>query len=204
MRIANINEEHRLYVARHARWSESRHLYTAALLPSEPLCGAGCDTDTGFDHQFTENCDLKGTSLREFFKQRMMEASVCGSSYIVIDFAGRNGEEDRAYLVAYWPDEVINWKCGEGGRLEWIVIRTSCPQDSGVRETLWTRYGREHFQISRSAGQDGSIELIEEGRHGLAGLRQVPAFRVSPDRDAVRKVMKRILNTITAARGPEA
>ena len=73
------------------------------------------------------DCDLKGTSLSEFFRERFVEALVCGISYMVVDFprtAGRaltRAEEDasgqsRAFLVEYGADEVINWNYDATGR----------------------------------------------------------------------------------------
>ena len=70
-----------------------------------------------------------------------MQTLVCGSSYMVVDFPRASGaaqtraEEDasgrsRAYLVDYTPEEVINWNYDETGGLEWVVIRTSCLQQS--------------------------------------------------------------------------
>ncbi|HTX39704.1 MAG TPA: hypothetical protein VME43_32025 [Bryobacteraceae bacterium] len=171
--------------------------YAATLMRRGPaLLFEGGDTAAkSFYNTFTEDCDLKGTSLSEFFRQRMVDALVCGSSYTVVDFPRAGGpaitraEEDasgrsRAYLVDYSPQEVINWNYDEGGTLEWIVIRTSCLQQSKVtdsrweKETRWIYYDRENFQVFRKAGDGQAIEAVDEGRHGLASLRRVPVFRM--------------------------
>src|ERR1035437_571259 len=63
-----------------------------------------------FYTRFSEDCDLKGASLAEFFRQRFVQTLVSGGSYIVVDFPRVDGpvltraEEDacgrsRAYLV---------------------------------------------------------------------------------------------------------
>jgi hypothetical protein len=144
---------------------------------------------------FMSNCDLKGTSLSEFFRQRFRQMLVCGSSFLVVDFPRSNGpaltraEEDasgrsRAYLAEYGADEVINWSYDETGGLEWAVIRTSCLQQSKVTdaqwqtETRWIYYDRENFQIYRKGGDKDPVELVDEGRHGLAALRRVPLFEL--------------------------
>ena len=114
---------------------------------------------------------------------------------MVVDFPRMDGaaltraEEDasgrsRAYLVDYGPDEVINWNYDETGGLDWVVIRTSCLQQSKVtdaeweRETRWLYYDRENYQIYRKAKSESPIELVDEGRHGLASLRRVPVFEM--------------------------
>jgi hypothetical protein len=175
--------------------------YAATLMRREPgLLFEGADAAAkAFYTEFAEDCDLKGTSLSEFFRRRMVEALVCGSSFIAVDFPQAGGEaltraeEDasghsRAYLVDYSPREVINWNYSERGGLEWIVIRTSCLQQSKVsdarweKETRWIYYDRERFQVFRKASEAHAIEEIASGRHGLAGLGRVPVFemKVSP------------------------
>ncbi|MGA2267706.1 MAG: hypothetical protein ABSH44_04465 [Bryobacteraceae bacterium] len=175
--------------------------YAATLMRREPIVLLeGSDTAAkSFYTALADDCDLKGTNLSEFFRQRFIQTLVCGSSFVVVDFprAGPEGapapqtraEEDasgrsRAYLVDYGADEVINWNCDPSGGLEWAVIRTSCLQQSKVtdskweRETRWIYYDRENFQIYRKAGDSSPIELMDEGRHGLASLRRVPMFQM--------------------------
>jgi hypothetical protein len=167
--------------------------YAATLMHREPvLMFEGNDAAAkDFYSLLYDDCDLKGTSLPEFFRQRFVQTAVCGSSYIVVDFpktagaARSRAEEDasgqsRAYLVDYGPEEVINWNFNETGGLEWIVIRTSCLQQSQVTdakwesETRWIYYDRENFRIFRKAGESSPIELIDQGRHALASLHRVP------------------------------
>ncbi|PWU04207.1 MAG: hypothetical protein C5B51_17260 [Terriglobia bacterium] len=171
--------------------------YAATLLRREPvLLFEGSDESAKlFYNVFSDDCDLKGTNLSEFFRQRLVQTLVCGSSYIVVDFPRSNGvamtraEEDasgrsRAYLVDYGPDEVINWSYDQSGGLEWAVIRTSCLQPVKSAEakweieTRWLYYDRENFQILRKTGERGPVESIDEGRHGLASLHRVPIFRL--------------------------
>jgi hypothetical protein len=171
--------------------------YAATLMRREPVLlfegndGAAKD----FFTELAEDCDLRGTNLSEFFRQRFVQALVCGSSYIAVDFPKGNApartraEEDaqgqsRAYLVDYGADEVINWGYGDGGGLDWAVVRTSCLKQARVtdaqweRETRWVYYDRENYQLYRQAGQSKKVELVGEGLHGLASLRRVPLFEL--------------------------
>jgi hypothetical protein len=65
-----------------------------------------------------------------------------------------------------------------------VVLRTSCLQQSKVtdakweKETRWVYYDRENYQIYRKTGDSSAIELIDEGRHGLASLGRVPVFEM--------------------------
>src|SRR5690349_19517356 len=169
--------------------------YAATLMRREPvLLFEGPDAGAkSFYNLLSDDCDLKGGSLAEFFRQQLVQTLVYGSSFTVIDFPRTNrqalsrAEEDatgrsRAYLVDYTPDEVINWSYDQTGGLEWAVIRTSCLQQSKVtdskweKETRWIYYDRENFRMFRKAGEASPMELIDEGRHGLATLRRVPMF----------------------------
>src|SRR6185437_12901559 len=62
--------------------------YAATLMRREPVILLdGPDSGAkGFYNSLADDCDLKGTSLSEFFRQRFVETLVCGSSYIVVDF----------------------------------------------------------------------------------------------------------------------
>jgi len=174
--------------------------YSATLLRREPVLVMEGANDSGkqFFNEFAEDCDLKGTSLSDFFRQQLVNTLVFGRTYVALDFprfsqpAPNRAEEDatgrsRAFLVEYTPDEVINWSHDADGSLAWIVMRTSCLRQERVadanwkRETRWVYYDREAFRIyNRFEGTDakGVIQLIDEGRHGLAAQRRVPVFQL--------------------------
>jgi hypothetical protein len=173
--------------------------YTATLVRREPVLefnGAN-DAARSFFGAFVQNCDLRGTTLTQFFKQQITDALVCGASYIVVDFprtdtpARTRAEEDasglsRAYLVPYGADEVINWKIDERGELEWVVIRTSWLKQDSVtsfgwkKETRWIYYDRQRFEAYErtDSASKKRIELVDEGRHGFAGIGRVPVFQL--------------------------
>jgi hypothetical protein len=171
--------------------------YAATLMHREPVVqmAQGGSAAGGFYNVFFADCDMKGTRLSQFFRERFTQMLVCGASYIVVDFprtAGRastRAEEDalgqsRGFLVDYGTEEVINWNRDERGGLEWVVLRSSCLQQSKVtdakweKETRWVYYDRENFQIYRKAGESKPVELVDEGRHCLARLGRVPVFEM--------------------------
>jgi hypothetical protein len=147
--------------------------------------------------RFAQNCDQRGTSLNEFFRQMLTEALICGKSYVAVDFpktdtpARTRADEDalgqsRAYLVPYSADELINWSYDTKGDLEWVVIRTSWLKQDSVRsfgwkrEKRWIYYDREKYEIyERRGGDEKPVELVDQGRHGFAGIGRVPVFELS-------------------------
>ena len=173
--------------------------YTATLVRKEPVLEFTTNSDPARDFfvDFVQNCDMRGTTLAQFYKEQITEALVCGKSYIVIDFPRTEApittraQEDetgrsRAYLMSYTADEVINWSVDARGEYEWVVIRTSCLKQDSVRsfgwkkETRWIYYDREHFEIYeyRESASDQQIVLVDQGRHGFAGIHRVPVFEV--------------------------
>jgi hypothetical protein len=173
--------------------------YTATLVRKEPVLEFRSATGqgNGFFNQFVGNCDLRGTTLTQFFKEQLTEALVCGKSYIVVDFPKTEtpvltrAEEDalgrsRAYLMSYTADEVINWGVDDKGEFEWVVIRTSCLKQDSVRsfgwknETRWIYYDRERYEIyeRRDSVDRNGIELVDQGSHGFAGTGKVPVFEM--------------------------
>ena len=172
--------------------------YTATLVRKEPVIEFSGANERGkkFFAGFVQNCDLRGTTLTQFFKQQLTEAMVCGKSYVVVDFPRTAGavrtraEEDasgrsRSYLVGYTADEVINWSFDDRGELEWVVIRTSWLKQDSVksfgwkRDTRWIYYDRERFEIYERRGSGSKeIELVDEGAHGFASVGRVPVFEL--------------------------
>ncbi|MCX6622014.1 MAG: hypothetical protein NTY38_13285, partial [Acidobacteria bacterium] len=170
--------------------------YAATMFRREPLLqidGVG-EPGRRFFAAFMDDCDLRGTALTDFFRRAFINALVCGSSYMLIDFprsrwpAGTRAAEEelgtsRAYLVEYAPEDLINWSQDEHGSLEWVVLRTrnfrqpSIDEGTATTETRWAYYDKESYRIyrrSEQAGEEGKPELIDEGFHGLARQRRVP------------------------------
>jgi hypothetical protein len=201
--VQRHKEPERVYAERLSRVFYENYIgsiidwYAATLMRREPvLLFDGSDSAARkFFTEFAEDCDLRGTNLSEFFRQRFVQAMVCGASYIALDFPQVSGaamtraEEDaqgqsRAYLMEYGADEVINWGYGERGGFDWAVVRTSCLKQASVtdpvweRETRWVYYDRERYQLYRQSGESKKIELLGEGRHALASLKRVPLFEL--------------------------
>ena len=168
--------------------------YSATLMREEPVIdlSEGNAKSREFFGEFVQNCDRRGTTLTQFFRQQLTEALVCGKSYVVVDFprtdraARSRAEEDalgqsRAYLLGYNADEVINWSYDASGEMEWIVIRTSWLKQDDVtshgwkKETRWIYYDREYYEIYE---RDKEIELVERGKHGFAGVGRVPVYEL--------------------------
>lgn len=140
--------------------------YAATLMTREPLLQFEGPNDHGikFFNNFVTDCDLKGTSLSEFYRRRLADALVFGKSYIALEFPKvpvsvvSRAEEDalgrsRAYLTDYSPQELINWSTDETGRFEWVVLRTSFLRqnqqgnEEWKRHTRWLYYDRESYRV---------------------------------------------------------
>jgi len=173
--------------------------YAATVFRREPLVHieGGDEKSRSFYQELIEDCDRRGTTLTDFFRQRLTEALVCGVSYILVDFprvagmVSTRAEEEaagasRGYLVGFAPEAVINWSKDERGDFEWVVVHTrreSWGSESGEWEETkrWTYYDREHFRVYEQRGRKGpggSPRLVDEGRHGLAKQGRVPLFAV--------------------------
>jgi hypothetical protein len=172
--------------------------YAATLFRREPeLHIEGVSTHgRKFFNDFADDCDLKGSTLSDFFRKQLIEALVCGVSYTLVDFpkcaipVETRAEEDliglsRAYLVDYPADCLINWSLDSRGSFEWIVLRTEYLRKSGPdapsfeKETIWRYYDRTTYRVYRKgADRDSAVELIDEGRHALAAQERVPLFEL--------------------------
>jgi len=173
--------------------------YTATLFRREPILsfeGAN-ERAKRFFSTFTEDCDLKGTNLTDFFREQMIGALVCGTNYILVDFprwkpAENRAEEDergtsRAYLVGYSAEELINWSRDEQGHYEWVVLRTEALRKRNIedadwsKETRWAYYDKNSYRIyerTEISGKLSEIQMVAEGAHGLSRQFRVPLFDV--------------------------
>jgi hypothetical protein len=162
-----------------------------------------------FFTSFSGDCDCRGTSLLEMARRVFIQCLVFRESFVLIDFprvrseVATRAEEDavgksRAYLVNYTAPQLVNWKTDGNGALEWVVLKTQRVYqeafDSGelVREDQWSYYNRENFRVyrlrraekseggsvGRGEGNEG-VELVDQGRHGLAEIGRVPLVRMA-------------------------
>ena len=174
--------------------------YAATLFRREPtLTFEGQDDRArAFYGNFADDCDLRGSTLSDFFRRQTVEALVAGRSYIAIDFpdlgcrAKNRAEEDklglsRAYLCEYPAESLVNWQRNERGEFDWVVLRTERRVDEPetsewATKRRWIYYGREEFQIYEQierGGHPGPVELVKHGLHGLAKQGIVPVVEFS-------------------------
>ncbi|MGH9654069.1 MAG: hypothetical protein ACRD6B_11480 [Bryobacteraceae bacterium] len=158
---------------------------------------SGDEASRHFLTQFTDDCDLRGTSLSEFLRQCLSEALVAGRSHILLDFPrvqkppANRAEEDaaglsRAYLVCYRAEDLINWSLDERGEYEWVVLRKSIRRQprvdspKEVEETYWYYFDKSSYRIYRrvedSKDHNAPISLIAQGSHALVLQQKVPLF----------------------------
>ena len=174
--------------------------YAATLFRREAVLHIDGASQTGrrFFNTLSEDCDLKGSNLSDFFRRRIVDSLVFGSSLILVDFPrttvaleSRAAEDEngasRAYLVDYTPENLVNWSYDEHGNFNWIVLRTSelkkesVEADGWTEETRWFYYDKQNYRTYRmrnARDRESPIELVDQGLHGLARLSRVPLFEM--------------------------
>ncbi|MEZ5398292.1 MAG: hypothetical protein R2729_01405 [Bryobacteraceae bacterium] len=170
--------------------------YVATLFRREPIVIAEGEDRRGkaFLNEFTEDCDLRGSSITEFFRKVVQDAMVCGTSYVLADFPRVElmpetlAEEDRAgtgraYLSHCTAEQLINWSTDCRGDFEWVVIRTegirkaAVEDQDWVHETRWLYYDRQEFRSYRQVGGPmATVEEVDRGCHAFAKAGRVPLF----------------------------
>ncbi len=109
--------------------------YGSTLFRREPSLHFGDCAGPGQDFlvQFADDCDRRGSSLSDFFRQTLLDALIAGRSHVLVDFprisrpVTNRAEEDaagisRAYLVRYQAEDLINWRVNDRGEYEWVVF----------------------------------------------------------------------------------
>jgi hypothetical protein len=169
--------------------------YIATLFRREPLIIADSHDPAAkrFIADFTEDCDLRGTSLTDFYRNTILDMLVCGASYILVDFPKSDhkptnrAEEDalgtaRAYINQCPPETLINWSLDPRGEFDWVVLRTTHLRKPDYRTPQWTKrtqwvyFDRERFETYQKTDGDHHVVLTDQGQHGFARLNKVPVL----------------------------
>jgi hypothetical protein len=171
--------------------------YAATLFRREPVLTFEGNDDRAkrFFCDFAGDCDRRQSALSDFFRRALTETLVSGASFALVDFPkadklpANRAEEDelglsRAYLTAFGAESLINWGEGDDGEYEWVVLRTDRLKHTEDRrgtetETRWQYFDKERYRVYRKRGKASHTELVDEGRHGLAGQNKVPVFRLA-------------------------
>ncbi|MEL6346890.1 MAG: hypothetical protein AAFV53_27505, partial [Myxococcota bacterium] len=100
------------------------------------------------------DCDGKGTSWKQFWRERFRDAQAGQHAWVWINLPARNAEapaptnraeEEQAgyldgYLVGLTPEQVIDWETDAQGALQWVLFRSIEQKRAGPaepRKTVW-------------------------------------------------------------------
>jgi hypothetical protein len=176
--------------------------YASTLFRCEPSLHfeGGLETGQKFLTELADDCDLRGTTLSNFFRQCLVDALVAGRSHILIDFPraaktpANRAEEDaaglsRAYLIRYQAEDLINWSLDARGDYEWVVLRQSVRRQPRmespevIEETYWYYFDKTSYRTYRRIEQENQpadVELMGYGAHALVRQGRVPLFTLQP------------------------
>jgi hypothetical protein len=199
-------EPHQVYTERLSRVFYENYIgsiidwFAATLFKREPVITLETNKQDAkrFFAEFSEDCDLRGSTLTAALRQQFIAALVQGRSYMLVDFPKHTqrlqtrAQEDecgaaRAYLVDYKAEDLINWETDEHGAFEWVVVRQNLLKQrrpikgQGQRETRWLYYDRSNYKVfvrRDSEEDDVAPELVDQGTHGLADRGKVPLLEL--------------------------
>lgn len=152
--------------------------------------------------EFFENVDHKATEINQFFKKNLTEALINHRSFILVDLpriADITGVQgltlkdqkdlglDKAYLVHYKAESIIDWQMDDDGNYDWVKIYTCGrhkPSYDGaaVKRHRWYIYDKTSYIIyeydeNPDKAEDPEVataRVIALGNHALPG--RVPLF----------------------------
>jgi hypothetical protein len=172
--------------------------YASTLFRREPTLQfeGGLESGQKFLAELADDCDLRATTLSNFFRQCLLDALVVGRSHVLIDFPraaaapANRAEEDavglsRAYLIRYQAEDLINWSLDERGEYDWVVLRQTIRRQPRIEsseiieETYWYYFDKTSYRTYRRierANESTSIDLIAYGAHALVRQSRVPLF----------------------------
>ena len=148
---------------------------------------------------FRQNCNRRGTTFVDLFREVLKNLLLYQSSWVLIDFPHLDQppqtrwEQEQAgqlmpYLINFAPTSVVDWCEDSYGNLEWVKLRVITEQRNFLQKsnriTRWYYYDRQEYRIYESI-QEGNIpdarknaDLVDHGLHALAELNKVPIHRI--------------------------
>lgn len=172
---------------------------------------------------FVKQADKRGRSLTRLTLATLEDALYLGSQFILVDRAeppmSPDGtpvipnsvlENERAgnpFCVVYQPEQLVNWKYGDGGGFDWIVlreevVRQATPLDPRVTVIAYRIFDRDSWikielipkqdrfknkeAIASENSPDSLTASITTGQHNLGIVPLVPVvpFPLRDDRPA--------------------
>ncbi len=122
-----------------------------------------------------KNVDRQGKSREAFFQEVVTLAAAHGLRYVLVDHpeAGATGSSLTPYFVQVDALNVIDWRVGADGELDWAVVKVSVEKDREpfsppeivTRHTVWTREAWTQYEDEKK---------VAEGKHGLGLVPLVP------------------------------
>lgn len=171
--------------------------YLASLFRREPvILLEKCEDDTrAAVSEFIENCDRQGTSIAEFFRSLLRDATLYGKAFVILDFprvkqqlATRADEVsagvDKAYLISCSPEQVTNWEYEDDGSFARIVVKIPRGHDvsnEGESRNSYMLYEYDKYSVRVSSVTESvegkpTAEVISESAHCLSRVARVPVM----------------------------
>lgn len=151
--------------------------------------------------RFQRDCDRRGTTLVDKFREVLKNLLLYRRSFILVDlppklaeFSSRAEEQQSGQLdpllTTYDPRQAINWSCDSIGRLEWIIfhVRNTEPQRLARPKTVdrWYYFDRNEFATyerqvpndETSMPDDAMATLVAGGPHQFSAQGVIPVLQL--------------------------
>src|SRR6185437_2458921 len=158
---------------------------------------------------FQNDCDGAGRSFLDFWAQEVEKRKLLyGKAYVLFDLKKSNGLLSRAaqdqanalmpHLVAYSPQDVLNYDTDEQGNLTWILLKLRVsdqpnPFQPPILVDRWYLYTQTEYAVyecplkqddasnavldaDNPYGPNAKVTLTDSGPHALADQAIVPVF----------------------------
>ena len=144
--IKNSNQKYLPFLSNQESWEYNHYKHRALFLnvmkrTIQGLVGAAVRKTPIIEvpeqlEDHIENCDLRGTSLREMVQKLLTELLITGRVSLVVD----RMENSRTYLTTYNSDSLINWRLWEHAPVMSIFAEDIDISEDGYEHEVKTQY----------------------------------------------------------------
>lgn len=150
-------------------------------------------TDDVEDFQeFLDDCDRQGKSLVQYMVTARKNATVRGHTFILVDSTKASGEVRtqrdanqqgiRPYLIEILPENLLNWRLDEAGKVQEILFRvkqepTGSVLDQADQNNVWQYrfWSQKEWRVYREQ-EKGIVEQIDQGANPLGVVPIIPLY----------------------------
>ncbi len=152
-------------------------------------------SDSNLPTDFIDDVDRHGTTMKSFVRMVLRMTKVLGEMNVMVDMPN-NGDfvnlaqeieaGQRPYVVALFPQDIVDWSFDGNGEYEWILIeiktfRNTIEMENGKYVSRRFYWDKDSWQVWEATGDVASKNSYKFVNGGVNKIKRVPVNHIVAD-----------------------